>query len=204
MRRHGAELQAQACCWYARPFMPRSQVRLFFWSLALRLTFVCLEILVEVVDVVLEGSGIDEKFLGITLFALVPNTTEFMNAMSFALNGNIALRYVVYVSNTTFGHPQLLEAWKSALHTHCKSVCCKFQPWLPSPLGMRQRRWEWYPIPSRGPICPSPICRYADQKCSLIFPRWDVLCIILAVFLMTYTYIEAKSNYHRGSILILR
>ena len=46
------------------------------------------------VDVVLEGSGIDEKFLGVTLFALVPNTTEFMNAMSFALNGNISLRYV--------------------------------------------------------------------------------------------------------------
>ena len=50
------------------------------------------EILVDVVDVVLQGSGIDEKFLGITLFALVPNTTEFMNAFSFALNGNIALR----------------------------------------------------------------------------------------------------------------
>lgn len=53
----------------------------------------CTELLVGVVDVVLEGSGIDEKFLGITLFALVPNTTEFMNAISFALNGNIALRY---------------------------------------------------------------------------------------------------------------
>lgn len=38
----------------------------------------------------------------------------------------------------------------------------------------------------------------------LIFPRWDVITIILSVFLMTYTYIEAKSNYHRGSILILR
>lgn len=50
------------------------------------------ELLVQVVDVVLEGSGIDEKFLGVTLFALVPNTTEFMNAISFALNGNIALR----------------------------------------------------------------------------------------------------------------
>lgn len=49
------------------------------------------EILVDVVDVILQGSGIDEKFLGVTLFALVPNTTEFMNAMSFALNGNIAL-----------------------------------------------------------------------------------------------------------------
>jgi len=52
------------------------------------------EILVDVVDVVLEGSGIDEKFLGVTLFALVPNTTEFMNAMSFAINGNINLRCV--------------------------------------------------------------------------------------------------------------
>ena len=49
------------------------------------------EILVDVVDVVLEGSGIDEKFLGVTLFALVPNTTEFMNAISFAMNDNIAL-----------------------------------------------------------------------------------------------------------------
>ena len=36
------------------------------------------EILVDSVDVVLEGFAIDEKFLGITLFALVPNTTEFL------------------------------------------------------------------------------------------------------------------------------
>jgi Ca2+/Na+ antiporter len=50
------------------------------------------ELLIDVVDVVLKGSGIDEKFLGITLFALVPNTTEFMNAISFAIHGNIALR----------------------------------------------------------------------------------------------------------------
>jgi len=51
------------------------------------------ELLVDVVDIVLKDSGIDEKFLGVTLFALVPNTTEFMNAISFALNGNIALRW---------------------------------------------------------------------------------------------------------------
>ncbi len=36
------------------------------------------EILVSTVDVVLESVDIDEKFLGITLFALVPNTTEFL------------------------------------------------------------------------------------------------------------------------------
>jgi hypothetical protein len=53
---------------------------------------------VDVVDVVLQDAGIDEKFLGVTLFALVPNTTEFMNAISFALNGNIALRYEVVIA----------------------------------------------------------------------------------------------------------
>jgi len=52
------------------------------------------EILVDTVDVVLGSGTIDEKFLGFTLFALVPNTTEFLNAISFALNGNIALRLV--------------------------------------------------------------------------------------------------------------
>ena len=36
------------------------------------------EILVNTVDIVLQSVQIDEKFLGITLFALVPNTTEFL------------------------------------------------------------------------------------------------------------------------------
>jgi Ca2+:H+ antiporter len=36
------------------------------------------EILVDSVDFVLDGFAIDQKFLGITLFALVPNTTEFL------------------------------------------------------------------------------------------------------------------------------
>jgi Ca2+/H+ antiporter len=36
------------------------------------------EMLVRTVDVVLQSIDIDEKFLGITLFALVPNTTEFL------------------------------------------------------------------------------------------------------------------------------
>lgn len=36
------------------------------------------EILVDTVDSILENVDIDEKFLGITLFALVPNTTEFL------------------------------------------------------------------------------------------------------------------------------
>jgi Ca2+/H+ antiporter len=78
-------------------FTIRSSYPSFVSCYALLIDSNSIEILVDVVDVVLNGSGIDEKFLGITLFALVPNTTEFMNAMSFAMNGNIALRYVLTV-----------------------------------------------------------------------------------------------------------
>lgn len=46
------------------------------------------EILVDTVDVVLENFDIDEKFLGITLFALVPNTTEFL-VFSISLRSNL-------------------------------------------------------------------------------------------------------------------
>ncbi|CAO3644599.1 unnamed protein product [Cunninghamella blakesleeana] len=49
------------------------------------------EILVDTVDLVMANIAVDEKFLGLTLFALVPNITEFMNAISFALYGNIVL-----------------------------------------------------------------------------------------------------------------
>lgn len=49
------------------------------------------EILVDTVDEVMKDHPMDEKFLGLTLFALVPNITEFMNAISFALYGNIVL-----------------------------------------------------------------------------------------------------------------
>jgi len=126
------------------------------------------ELLVDVVDVVLEGSGIDEKFLGVTLFALVPNTTEFMNAISFALNGNIALSMEI-------GSAYALQ------------VCL-----LQIPAMVAFSAW----------FAPDKLGSVADTF-TLIFPRWDVIVIILSVFLMTYTYIEAKSNYHRGSILIL-
>ena len=82
-------------------FITRSSHSSLVSCFALLIDSISIEILVDVVDVVLNGSGVDEKFLGVTLFALVPNTTEFMNAMSFAMNGNIALRYVLafFLSN---------------------------------------------------------------------------------------------------------
>lgn len=126
------------------------------------------ELLVDMVDVVLKDSGIEEKFLGITLFALVPNTTEFMNAISFALNGNISL-------SVEIGSAYALQV-------------CLLQ--IPAMVAFS----AWYAPDKMGEVA---------NAFTLVFPRWDVIAIILSVFLMTYTYIEAKSNYHRGSILIL-
>ena len=108
------------------------------------------EILVDVVDVVLEGSGINEKFLGLTLFALVPNTTEFMNAMSFAMYGNIALRFVSkYLIHGVCVNLFPSPVWKLAQHMLCKSVCYRSPRWLRSLLGMILKRWGPQLIRSR-------------------------------------------------------
>ena len=37
----------------------------------------------------------------------------------------------------------------------------------------------------------------------LIFPQFDMVTVILCVFLLSYMYGEGKSNYFKGSILIL-
>ncbi|CAD6585351.1 MAG: hypothetical protein CYPHOPRED_003058, partial [Cyphobasidiales sp. Tagirdzhanova-0007] len=126
------------------------------------------EILVDVVDVVLDGSGIPEKFLGVTLFALVPNTTEFMNAISFAMNGNIALSMEI-------GSAYAIQV-------------CLLQ--IPAMIAFTY----FYGLGKDSMI---------HRAFTLVFPRWDALAIMFSVFLLTYTYIEARSNYYRGTILVL-
>jgi Ca2+:H+ antiporter len=42
-----------------------------------------------------------------------------------------------------------------------------------------------------------------DHTFTLIFPQWDMITVILCVFLLSYMYTEGKSNYFKGSILIL-
>lgn len=42
-----------------------------------------------------------------------------------------------------------------------------------------------------------------DHAFSLIFPQWDMVTVILCVFLLSYMYGEGKSNYFKGSILLL-
>ncbi|KAF2019619.1 hypothetical protein BU24DRAFT_406265 [Aaosphaeria arxii CBS 175.79] len=128
------------------------------------------EILVSTVDSVLEGSNIDEKFLGITLFALVPNTTEFLNAISFAMNGNIALSMEI-------GSAYALQV-----------------------LLLQIPAVVFYSAIQGRYIDPVEI---ANHSFTLIFPQWDMVTVILCVFLLSYMYGEGKSNYFKGSILIL-
>lgn len=128
------------------------------------------EILVNTVDVVLESVDIDEKFLGITLFALVPNTTEFLNAISFAMNGNIALSMEI-------GSAYALQV-------------CLLQ--IPALVLFSAIHGQY--------ISPEKLL---DHTFNLIFPQWDMVTVILCVFLLSYVYGEGKSNYFKGSILVL-
>lgn len=38
---------------------------------------------------------------------------------------------------------------------------------------------------------------------TLLFPQFDMVTVILCVFLLSYMYGEGKSNYFKGSILML-
>ncbi|KAL1303376.1 hypothetical protein AAFC00_006772 [Neodothiora populina] len=128
------------------------------------------EILVDTVDSVLEHVDIDEKFLGITLFALVPNTTEFLNAISFAMNGNIALS--MEIGSAYALQVMLLQVPALVLYStvHSRYI---------------------------------DLTDIVDHTFTLIFPQWDMVTVILGVFLMGWVVGEGKSNYFKGSILIL-
>ncbi|CAK7201279.1 hypothetical protein SEUCBS139899_003982 [Sporothrix eucalyptigena] len=129
------------------------------------------EILVDSVDFVLDGFSIDQKFLGITLFALVPNTTEFLNAISFAMNGNIALSMEI-------GSAYALQV-------------CLLQ--IPALVLFSAT----FPTSSVDGV------DISHFTFSLLFPQWDMVTVILCVFLLSYMYGEGKSNYFKGSILLL-
>ncbi|CAG8511324.1 10801_t:CDS:10 [Funneliformis caledonium] len=128
------------------------------------------EILVNNVSVVLDNVSISEKMLGLTLFALVPNVTEFLNAMSFALYGNIALSMEI-------GSAYAIQVCLLQI-----PAMVAISAWLNQDKSDEQQRGHTF---------------------TLVFPRWDVFSVVFSVFLLTYTYIEGKSNYFKGSILIL-
>lgn len=127
------------------------------------------EILVDTVDVILSSVDVDEKFLGITLFALVPNTTEFLNAISFAMHGNIALSMEIgsaYVLQVALLQIPALVLFSAVYQTQITGAL-------------------------------------ADYTFNLIFPQFDMITVILTVFLLSHINLEGKSNYFKGCILVM-
>ncbi|EGF81078.1 hypothetical protein BATDEDRAFT_11206, partial [Batrachochytrium dendrobatidis JAM81] len=127
------------------------------------------EVLIDSIDFVLETFPMDEKTLGLTIFAIVPTITEFYNAIAFAVNGNIVLSLEIgsaYAIQVALLQIPALVAFSAV--------------------------WE---------------CGHGEgvesQNFTLVFPNWDFYSVMFAMFLLTYIYIEGKSNYFKGAILLL-
>jgi len=98
-------------------------------------------------------------------------TQLLQNAISFAMNGNIALSMEI-------GSAYALQ------------VCLLQIPALV--LFSAVYTFDNVPMEDLG--------RYTFN---LLFPQWDMVTVILCVFLLSYMYGEGKSNYFKGSILLL-
>lgn len=129
------------------------------------------EILVDCVSSVLEAyPSVSPKILGLTIFALVPNTTEFLNAISFAIHGNVALSMEI-------GTAYALQVCQ--LQIPALVVFSVVYTWKMTDVNI------------------------SEQMFTLVFPKWDIIAFIASIFMFTYLYAEGKSNYFKGSILIL-
>ncbi|EPZ32884.1 hypothetical protein O9G_004769 [Rozella allomycis CSF55] len=124
------------------------------------------ELLVDSVDSVLKGGVLSERFIGLTLFALVPNVTEFINALAFALNNNISLSLEIgsaYTLQVALLQVPALVAFSAFYNRH-----------------------EFIDL---------------GHFFTLLFPLWDVLAVLMSIFMLTYVYNEGRTNYFKGTVL---
>ncbi|UPL01753.1 hypothetical protein LCI18_012687 [Fusarium solani-melongenae] len=156
--------------WHSVPNWSRTKSLLILLGATI-LYGILANIIIEMVDSVLKEVPVDEKFVGLTIFALVPNTTKIWNAILFAANGNIALSMEIgsaYVLQVCLLQIPTLVFFSAVFHSQ------------PDPHGDLRN----YVFP-------------------LVFPQWDMVLVITCVFLLGYLYGEGKSNYFKGSILLL-
>lgn len=137
------------------------------------------EVIIDQVDHVFSrdtNSGINEKFLGLTLFALIPSVTEFYNAIAFAMYGNVGLSLEIgsaYVVQVALVQVPVLVGFSATIPFWCKLFNVS--------------------VPDENLLA---------NGFNLIFPYWDTYTTIFSVFLLAYLYNEGKSNYFKGSMLL--
>ncbi|KAJ3231723.1 hypothetical protein HDU81_003567 [Chytriomyces hyalinus] len=187
------------------------------------------EVLIDSVDHVIDSGGgknglngdgkwvIDEKILGLTLFAIVPTITEFYNAIAFARQGNIALSleigsaYTIQVALLQipalvafseywrkYGVPAVL-AQKAMMMEDTTGAIQKYPFWK----FVRFFETVWQSNHISGGAHSQHLLTGAKDTFTLLFPKWDVFAVLFGVFTVTYLYIEGKSNYFKGAMLLL-
>ncbi|RSM00054.1 hypothetical protein CEP52_009393 [Fusarium oligoseptatum] len=156
--------------WHSVPNWSRTKSLLILLGATI-LYGILANIMIEMVDSIRKEFHVDEKFVGLTIFALVPNTTEIWNAILFAVNGNIALSMEIgsaYVLQVCLIQILALVFFSVVFHSQ-----------------------------------PGPHEDLRNYVFPLIFPQWDMVLVVICVFLLGYLYGEGKSNYFKGSILLL-
>ncbi|KAJ3177074.1 hypothetical protein HK101_010318 [Irineochytrium annulatum] len=61
---------------------------------------------------------------------------------------------------------------------------------------------EWF-TKSADTVSIKDVVAGAGETFILVFPRWDLVAVFFSVFTLTYLYIEGKSNYFKGAMLLL-
>ncbi|KAH9248116.1 calcium/proton exchanger [Batrachochytrium salamandrivorans] len=213
------------------------------------------EVLIDSIDFVLETFPMDEKTLGLTIFAIVPTITEFYNAIAFAMNGNIVLSleigsaYAIQVALLQIPSLVAFSAFWQIYGTPHSSTAAPLSLMTSSGGASFASASPADSLVSAGPKLPfryvgkafTALFRLFSQihlaamgeptldteniammshssdrtsfkknygvveedTFTLIFPSWDFYSVMFAVFLLTYIYIEGKSNYFKGAILLL-
>ncbi|KAJ3282018.1 hypothetical protein HK104_011148 [Borealophlyctis nickersoniae] len=166
------------------------------------------EVLIDSVDVVLENFVIGQKFVGVTLFALVPTVTEFYNAIAFSMQDNIALS--LEIGSAYAMQVALLQIPAMVAFSAYMGFGTSPPPSIPTPkpsalsLSSSTVRYPFSRLSAllSTPATPAPTAPYRGGF-TLVFPRWDVTTVLFGVFILTYIYNEGKSNYFKGSMLLL-
>ncbi|KAJ3260424.1 hypothetical protein HK103_000566 [Boothiomyces macroporosus] len=160
------------------------------------------EVLIDSLDEILEILPLSEKTLGLTIFAIVPTVTEFYNAIAFAVGGNIVLSLEIgsaYAIQAALLQIPALVGFSALWNSYGRPLID-----TPIPGKYIQGAFQLAAVPfTKTDESASKVNYQFTSEFTLVFPRWEFYTILFSVFLLTYVYLEGKSNYFKGALLLL-
>jgi calcium/proton exchanger cax len=139
------------------------------------------EVMTRSITPALKLTGISEQFAGLTIIGVLGNTAEFINAIQFALQNNITLRYAFF---QFFNRCSMEIGMVSAIQIALLQI--------PVLVGLSAAIFQNNP----------------DKTFTLIFPQLDLFAIIFAVIILvtlitsfSHTMIELYHNRWKHKLL---